>query len=267
MHLWPKHVSTTYFGSKMACDVRDMVQATIIHLGVWEPNVSRVFERLLKPGDVAIDVGANVGYYSLLFSQLVECSGWVVAFEALPKTVEIFRRNVELNQASNINIANVAVTDRTGDVTVFASPATNIGMSTISAEKGFSAAAVVPGVRLTDFINAEEMRRTTLIKIDVEGAEVPIVEDILDHLSQFSSRLCLAIEADETNLAEWAGLFERLRQNGFFAYDLQNEYDWIELLANPFPEPMLVTEAPSGRTDLLFTRMDPDQLREALGSW
>jgi hypothetical protein len=56
----------TYFGATMVCDPKDFVQHTVLHFGVWEPNTSAVIERLLTPGDVCVDVGANVGYDTLL---------------------------------------------------------------------------------------------------------------------------------------------------------------------------------------------------------
>jgi hypothetical protein len=64
MHVWPRHRAKTYFGAEMDCDVRDMIQATLIHFGVWEPAVSNALAKRLKAGDVAVDVGANIGYYS-----------------------------------------------------------------------------------------------------------------------------------------------------------------------------------------------------------
>ena len=85
----------TYFGSLMECDPRDSIQATILHFGTWEPNVSRVFEELVKPGDSVIDLGANIGYHTLLLSKLVGASGKVIAVEALPElaaATKIWRR-------------------------------------------------------------------------------------------------------------------------------------------------------------------------------
>src|SRR3954451_11408449 len=68
MHLAPKRRVRTYFGATIDCDVHDMIQATLIHFRAWEPNVSRAAASLLRPGDTAVDVGTNIGYYSLLFS-------------------------------------------------------------------------------------------------------------------------------------------------------------------------------------------------------
>jgi hypothetical protein len=86
-----KFIVSTAFGRQIAGDTRDIVQQHIYYFGVWEPNLTRWIVRRLAPGDVFIDVGANVGYYSLqrcsanllLASKLVGQSCSVVAIEHL----------------------------------------------------------------------------------------------------------------------------------------------------------------------------------------
>src|SRR5678815_1717828 len=69
--LSPSYRARTYFGARMACDPHDLIQGMILYFGVWEPDVSRVIERTLSPGDVFVDVGANIGYDTLLASSRV----------------------------------------------------------------------------------------------------------------------------------------------------------------------------------------------------
>src|SRR5438270_9273167 len=104
----------TYFGANIACNPVDIIQATITHFGVWEPNISRLFERVIEPGDVVADLGANIGYYSLLFSKLVGSSGQVVSIEALPRLAETVRDNARRNGMTNIRVENCAASDHRG---------------------------------------------------------------------------------------------------------------------------------------------------------
>ena len=78
--LRPEHLATTY------CDPRDLIQRMILHFGVWEPDVSRVIEQSLAPGDVFVDIGANIGYDTLLASSRVGPTGRVVSIEASPRS-------------------------------------------------------------------------------------------------------------------------------------------------------------------------------------
>src|ERR1700726_3197509 len=73
--------ATTYFGARIACDEVDFIQCMISRFGVWEPDVSHVIERNLGRGEVFIDIGANIGYDSLLAASLVGDAGAVVAVE------------------------------------------------------------------------------------------------------------------------------------------------------------------------------------------
>ena len=99
--------------------------------GVWEPNISNAIENLLIPGDVFVDVGANIGYDTLLASTLVGSSGTVVSIEALPSTFENLSKNVACNSAKNVRIVNAAVAEKSGPVTIYSAPKANIGASTI----------------------------------------------------------------------------------------------------------------------------------------
>ena len=258
MKFAPKRCVRTYFGAEIDCDVRDMIQATIIHFRVWEPNASQILSRLVRPGDVVVDVGANIGYYSLLFSKLVGPAGEVIAIEALPKLAQILSHNVNRNGAANVRVVNAAVTGESGEVVVYEAPPTNIGMTTVRADRNFPAAATVTGFPLDRILSCEQTKRTRLIKIDIEGGEPPVVDRLIDTLHLYSADLAVAVEANPLENPQWTALFERFLRVGFRAYDLRNDYDWIKLMqgSEATPKPERITTLPSKQADLLFTRAD-----------
>src|ERR1700709_933233 len=67
----PGAVVETSFGSKIYCEPADLIQCMIFHFGTWEPDISWVVRQILAPGDVMADVGENIGYDTLLASNLV----------------------------------------------------------------------------------------------------------------------------------------------------------------------------------------------------
>lgn len=79
-----KFMARTVFRSRIAGDTRDILHQYIYYFGVWEPHLTNWIGQQLAPGDTFIDVGANVGYFSLLASRLVGKSGVVVAIEPSP---------------------------------------------------------------------------------------------------------------------------------------------------------------------------------------
>jgi tRNA/tmRNA/rRNA uracil-C5-methylase (TrmA/RlmC/RlmD family) len=105
-------VVSTSFGMRIAGDTRDIIQGFIYFFGMWEPSLTRWIQERLAPGDIFIDVGANIGYYSLLASKLVGHSGSVVAIEPSPKIFSALQHNLALNHIENVRVVNMAVSDR-----------------------------------------------------------------------------------------------------------------------------------------------------------
>jgi len=254
MHLWPRHRVRTWFGAELDCDARDMIQATLTHFRAWEPNTSRAFAQVLKPGDIAVDVGANIGYFTLLFSRLVGPSGGVVAIEALPKLARVVAENAQRNSGSNVRVANVAVAASAGRMTVYEAPGTNIGMTTTRADRGFPESATVEALPLETILTEDELRRVRLVKVDIEGAEIPVMRHLLDTLDLYPAGLAVAVEANPAENPEWPELFECFLAAGFKAYDLCNDYDWLALMEGRTVEPKPLEALPPLQTDLLFTR-------------
>jgi Protein-L-isoaspartate(D-aspartate) O-methyltransferase (PCMT) len=106
-------------GTRLEVDASDIVGSYIAYFGVWEPNLTSWLEGRLRPGDVFVDVGANVGYFTVLASRLVGESGRVVAIEPSPLANTVLRRNVSDNGGENVRVENVAVWDSSGEVVVF----------------------------------------------------------------------------------------------------------------------------------------------------
>jgi FkbM family methyltransferase len=254
MHLAPHQVVRTYFGATFECDVRDMIQATIIHFGAWEPRVSLELESLIEPGDVVVDVGANIGYYSLLFADRAGAEGGVVAVEALPKLAAVVEANAVRNGMHNVRVVNVAASDRPGELTLHQAPSTNIGMTTTRSDRGFPATTTVRALPLTEILTDDEIQRTTLIKIDIEGGEVPVVRHFLDNLHRFPKAPAVAVEASVADNSEWADLYCRFVAQGYRAFDLHNDYDWVPMLDFERRAPTALDRLPDTQTDLLFIK-------------
>jgi FkbM family methyltransferase len=129
----------------------------------------RVFNTLVRPGDVVFDVGANVGYYTLLGSVLAGPEGKVFAFEPLPRNVSIVRRHVEINKLTNVTIFNGAVCDRDGAAKFDAGAIPE--MAHLSDEGGID----VQTFKLDSLLAEGRVSAPAVIKVDVEGAEVDVL--------------------------------------------------------------------------------------------
>jgi FkbM family methyltransferase len=139
-------------------------------LGTYEPLTRMWLSSLLGPGRVAFDVGANVGFFTLLASRLVGSSGSVVAFEPMPSNVAALRRHVELNQVRNVTIFEAAISDHPG--TARFSPSGNPSMGRLAESGNLE----VETVSLDGLIGGGVVPEPDLLKIDVEGAEMQVLQ-------------------------------------------------------------------------------------------
>lgn len=255
--LKPEPLATTYFGARIHCNPLDLIQRMILHFGVWEPDVSRVIEQNLAPGDVFVDIGANIGYDTLLASSRVGPTGKVVSIEAAPRTFALLQRNLAANPgSSNVRAVNAAVSDRPGTLELYEVNAANIGAATTLASRGGTLVASVEALPLDRILTPEELSRLRLIKMDVEGAEPPILRHLLEHLSTYPATMDIVVEATPDDDPEaWRDVFARMRAAGFTAWAIDNDYELEWYLRWRGPSALQrVDIMPARQQDLLFTR-------------
>jgi FkbM family methyltransferase len=141
----------------------------IVNLGAWEPGETAQFRQLVRPGDTVIDVGANIGWYTLLSASLVGPAGQVIAFEPAPPALVLLRRSIATNRLVNVAIEPRALSDRHGSLTLHLHP-WNRGHHSIVEDSDHAGAVEVEALPLDEYLQGRDAE-IGLIKIDVEGAE------------------------------------------------------------------------------------------------
>jgi Protein-L-isoaspartate(D-aspartate) O-methyltransferase (PCMT) len=119
----------THFGATMIGNTKDIIDLRIYWFGIWEPHIDAIITARLNPGDTFIDIGANVGYFSLLASDLVGDSGCVVAIEALSANAERLRRNIAATDAKRVRVVHAAASDSSGPIQMWSGDPDNAGMA------------------------------------------------------------------------------------------------------------------------------------------
>jgi FkbM family methyltransferase len=181
-------------GVKLYLDPNDLViTPAILRVGSWEPAETAWFLRVVRPGDLIVDAGANVGYYTIIGSRLVGDKGRVYAFEPEPESFALLQENVRLNGLSNVVLERKALSNRTGKLRLFIAPL-NKGDHRIYQPEGESRASVeVEAVRLDEYF-ADQERGIDLIKMDTQGAEGLILEGMTGLLEGRTDRPTLFME-------------------------------------------------------------------------
>jgi FkbM family methyltransferase len=141
----------------IVCSPRELIQVCVMQFGHWEPNVSAVIEGLIRPGSCAADVGANVGYHTLLMSNAVGPRGRVFSFEALAQTFQALQKNLALNGVGNVRTACVAISDKAGTVTIYQGTKSNCGNASIVHTEGRVVGGSVPALPLHEALTEDEL--------------------------------------------------------------------------------------------------------------
>jgi FkbM family methyltransferase len=146
-------------------------------LGTTEPAVQAFLAEHLRPGDIFYDIGANVGFFSILGARLVTERGHVYAFEPLPANAEALRCNVALNGLGQVRIIEAAVADVTGtaELCVGSSPL-DAHLPRSPAKRTEQPTIAVDVVSIDHLANDRQVLAPSLVKIDAEGAETKVLQ-------------------------------------------------------------------------------------------
>jgi len=249
-------------GFLVAGNTSDLIQGYLYWFGVWEPNLTDfIMGRMSKAADrVFVDVGANIGYFTTLVAKRYPQSS-VVSIEAFPPTVEKLRLNLERNCVKNVRLIDVAVSDTEGIVEFFYAGRFNEGATTTVKGRFQSTALPVSCKPLSELLTDDEIAAVRLIKIDVEGAELRVINGLVSIVPLLPED-CEVIVEISGDSAEGSGLiYAAFAAHGFHAYELENNYDPLSYL---YPQasrrPQRLSAIPKKQTDVVFSRLDTECL-------
>jgi FkbM family methyltransferase len=258
-------VASTRFGQQLAGNTKDMIQQYIYYFGLWEPQLTDWISKQLQPGDTFVDVGANIGYYSLLASKLVGKSGSVAAVEASPTIFRELQANLARNRAANVRCVNLAASDCRGTVPLYRGPDHNFGETSLFHSKGFQPAGDIEAAPLAEILEPREIANARLIKIDVEGAEGMVLPGLMPLLSASRADLELIVEFHPQFLTEPGrgaeDLVKLFKDAGFHAYKMENDYWPLNYLKDPRGKrPVRFDQAIQDETVIVFSRRAGEML-------
>jgi FkbM family methyltransferase len=173
---------------QVVLDVRDVIQQQVF-FGIYDPWESQLVQKLLCPGDIFLDIGANIGYYSMLASLKVGDNGQVIAFEPVPELQKKINETIRGNQITNILVTPYAVGKSHGELSLYLYEGTaegqsqsNLGSASIVPSSSRPKMLTVPLINLDEFLDAASRgggfyrQRIRLIKMDIEGAELDALQ-------------------------------------------------------------------------------------------
>lgn len=163
-HLTPAF--TVVDGHKMFLDSQDCLDLFLNN--VFEPLETEVVKKEIKKGDVVLDIGAHIGYFTLIFAKLVGEKGKVIAFEPGPDNFTLLKKNVAINGYRNVVLVPKAVSNKTGKIRLYLHESS--ARHKIYDSGGDSKFIAIEATRLDDYFKNRDSK-IDFIKIDTEGAE------------------------------------------------------------------------------------------------
>jgi FkbM family methyltransferase len=209
--------------------------------GMNEVPVQQALADLLGPGDVFVDVGANVGWFSLLAARLVGETGHVYAIEPVAMNVKAIVANVRRNRLRNVTVLDLAASDSDGTtvLTLTRHPGGAV-IASANTPPDATGETTVRTATIDSLVSDGHLLPPALLKIDVEGAEEAVVRGMTATLHDHRPTLIVEVDGpdDPTMQARRSSLIDLLAANDYDASDLVQSYptiDWqvAHLVAQP----------------------------------
>lgn len=177
----------------------------IYYLGIYEPEETQMIKNIVKEGMTVLDIGANIGYFSILMANLVGPNGKVYSFEPNPKMFQRLQKNLEINTnlSVQIKINQVAIGEKEGKANFFCPPHGFEGLGGLQDTNRISIDNVinVDVITLDKFMKDNNVQKLDFIKLDVEGGEFGVLKGAEDTLNKYHP--IILFEGEEENTAAY----------------------------------------------------------------
>jgi FkbM family methyltransferase len=214
----------------------DLLQCEIGVTGEWEGLIYRAIRPLVTPGSIALDIGAHVGYSTILFADWVGHNGKVYCFEPVPAQVQQIEQNLKFNgYQDRVVVHRFAISDRPGLVEFYYDRTQNTGMGSLIINRAQFYKISVEAVALDFWAEINGLADVGLVKMDIEGAEILALRGMASGLSQHRYRILL-IELHPSQLAKLSSsVSEILSQLRNYEYRLLywNDAGWFTARSVP----------------------------------
>jgi FkbM family methyltransferase len=226
-------------GSWILVPLDDYVGRAVYYIGDLDRKVTRVIQRIVNPGDVVLDIGANLGLVTMQLAHLVGRQGRVHAFEPNPVMVDLVRRTLQRCALGNVSLHAVGLGSELGNLEL-AVPINNAGRASMrqSRWKQGVKKIVVPVQTLASFIQTNSIEKVRLVKIDVEGFEMEVLRGAESWIAHSPPDFVL-FESNEivgSDVVDPVMVF--LAEMGYRIYAIDNRMLFLSLSTQSTTEPV-----------------------------
>lgn len=205
-------------GDMLWLDEKKYLDECIIKQGIFEEESTKIVEKIIKKGDVVLDIGANIGYYTVMFSRLVGEKGKVFAFEPTCHYGEVLQKNITQNEAANCIIKNFGLSNKSTNA--------EISIGTCSATMHWASDSdpcekeTIKLCVLDEIFPTLGVDKVDFIKIDVDGHESKFFGGAWKTLDKFDPAIILEVNQEnylDANCMVW-DFYDDLKKRGYHIY-------------------------------------------------
>jgi FkbM family methyltransferase len=230
--------STQFIGSfdngiLIHIDLEDWIQKQIFFFGRYEVEKLQTlyWQKNLKENMVIMDIGANIGYYSLMAARRIK-SGIIYAFEPVDNTFKKLEENIRLNDFRNIKTFKMAVSDNDEPLQLFVGSKKNTGTSSITTHYDFDGKMeTVQSATLQAFVVEHKISHIDFVKIDVEGAEMKVLQGAKKVLQQLNP--VVLIELLDSRLkpagSSVGAVYSFFKDMNYVPYNIDHKLNLVEI--------------------------------------
>jgi FkbM family methyltransferase len=193
--------------------------------GTYEPKNVDAIQKTVQPDDVAYDVGAHVGYFSVLMGDIVGSSGKVIAFEPRGLNLAYLQKHVSVNNCQNIEIVSKALGDHSGHAKLETRTGSGTGYVSETGNEEIEITSI------DELVGSGALPAPTFLKIDVEGGEMAVLRGARNVIEKQRPRMILATHGDAID-AECRAL---LSEWNYVMRDIDHESGTKEMIVTPQP--------------------------------
>lgn len=206
--------------------LRDWIQQQIYFFNYYDERGIRCIKKELKKGATFLDIGGNIGAYTLIAAKEVGNTGRVIAFEPVSDVRERLQENCDINELVNVTIAPVALFHENSTLTLHLSSKENFGMSSMHKhDEETGREERVKAVRLDDFVREQQIEKVDFIKMDIEGAELYALLGMKEVLTQYRPAVLIEVCPDVLEHAEYNedAIFTFFKELGYQPFRIDQE--------------------------------------------
>ena len=200
-------------------------------LGTYEVPIQNIFTQHLKAGDVFYDIGANVGFFTVIAAKLVGTTGKVYAFEPGQGNASSIRHNAQLNNFTQVEVIEKAVSHSSGEgQLLLAQYSGGHALATADAPPDLAGEVTVDLVSIDDLIAQKKIQPPNFVKVDVEGAELDVLKGMTETIKTYKPTIIYEVDDGDRTAYDrkYQELASFLQSFNYQVTQTENSYDTID---------------------------------------